>query len=211
MNVEQLRKRAKERARCGSRPSRQRQPAWRAPAANRVPARDAPRLRRGRAQARRARGVDPGRSRRPGRRSVRPWRADGGLAPGGARPGPAGGADQRRAWRPSRRGAGDRGGRRPRLRRRTARGHPSPSRRLARKRGRRTHPARHGADLVAHSEADFPTAAAWAALGSKWWRTPGSDDVGVMELLVAAGAELEPRFADVSQGPLEDWLLEAVD
>jgi ankyrin repeat protein len=63
----------------------------------------------------------------------------------------------------------------------------------------------HGADPAASSDADFSTPAAWAALGSSWWRSPGHDYVGVMEVLVAAGAELEPRFADVAQGPLADW------
>jgi hypothetical protein len=42
--------------------------------------------------------------------------------------------------------------------------------------------------------------------GSSWWRSPGFDYVGVMELLVAAGATLEPRFVDVAHGPLEEWL-----
>jgi hypothetical protein len=30
----------------------------------------------------------------------------------------------------------------------------------------------------------------------------------VAELLVAAGAELEPRFAEVAEGPLASWLEE---
>jgi ankyrin repeat protein len=68
----------------------------------------------------------------------------------------------------------------------------------------------HGADPVALTRADFETPAAWAALGSSWWRTPGYDYVGVMEQLLDAGAELEPRFLDVAQGPLAEWLLERV-
>ena len=39
-------------------------------------------------------------------------------------------------------------------------------------------------------------------------RRPGRDYVGVVERLLAAGAELEPRFADVAEGPLADWLEE---
>jgi ankyrin repeat protein len=65
-----------------------------------------------------------------------------------------------------------------------------------------------GADPHARTQADFETPAAWAALGSRWWRTPGFDYVGVMQQLVEAGAELEPRFAEVAQGPLADWLAE---
>jgi hypothetical protein len=43
-------------------------------------------------------------------------------------------------------------------------------------------------------------------LGSQNWQIPGRDYVRVAELLVEAGAELEPRFADVAHGPLEGWL-----
>jgi ankyrin repeat protein len=63
-----------------------------------------------------------------------------------------------------------------------------------------------GADPLATTSDEYATPAAWAALGSSWWRSPGFDYVGVMEQLVAAGAELEPRFLDVAQGPLADWL-----
>jgi ankyrin repeat protein len=66
-----------------------------------------------------------------------------------------------------------------------------------------------GADPVARSGADYDTPAAWAALGSQWHRIPGRDYVAVMELLVAAGAELEPRFVEVAEGPLADWLVTA--
>ena len=34
----------------------------------------------------------------------------------------------------------------------------------------------------------------------------GRDYVAVVEDLVAAGAELKQRFAEVAQGPLADWL-----
>jgi ankyrin repeat protein len=65
-----------------------------------------------------------------------------------------------------------------------------------------------GADPVAETNDEYATPAAWAALGSSWWRSPGFDYVGVLELLVAAGAVLEPRFLDVAHGPLEAWLEE---
>lgn len=63
-----------------------------------------------------------------------------------------------------------------------------------------------GADPVADSGAEFDTPVAWAALGSEHYTLPGRDYVAVVEALVAAGAELEERFADVPQGPLADWL-----
>ena len=63
-----------------------------------------------------------------------------------------------------------------------------------------------GADPVARSGAEFDTPLAWAALGSQAWREPGRDYVGVAEALVAAGAELEPRFGEVAEGPLADRL-----
>jgi ankyrin repeat protein len=63
-----------------------------------------------------------------------------------------------------------------------------------------------GADPVAPSGADFDTPIAWAALGSQWHATEGRDYVGVVETLLTAGASLEPRFADVAEGPLAEWL-----
>jgi ankyrin repeat protein len=65
-----------------------------------------------------------------------------------------------------------------------------------------------GADPLARSGADFDTPIAWTALGSRWHAIPGRDYVAVAEQLLAAGAELEPRFADVAAGPLADWLEE---
>jgi ankyrin repeat protein len=59
-----------------------------------------------------------------------------------------------------------------------------------------------GADPVAPSGAEFDTPLAWAALGSQYWREPGRDYVAVADLLLAAGAELEPRFAEAAEGPL---------
>jgi ankyrin repeat protein len=65
---------------------------------------------------------------------------------------------------------------------------------------------RRGADPVARSGAEYDTPLAWAALGSQHWRLAGRDYVRVAELLLAAGAEPEPRFTEVAQGPLAEWL-----
>ena len=45
-----------------------------------------------------------------------------------------------------------------------------------------------------------------AALGSQHHGLPGRDFVAVLEALVAAGNPVEPRFAEVAEGPLRDWL-----
>ncbi len=63
-----------------------------------------------------------------------------------------------------------------------------------------------GADPVAPSGMLFDTPLAWAFLDSDSWREPRRDFVRVAELLVAAGAELEERFAEVAEGPLAEWL-----
>jgi ankyrin repeat protein len=68
-----------------------------------------------------------------------------------------------------------------------------------------------GADPVAKSGAEFDTPIAWAALGSDAHWAAGRDYVAVVELLLAAGGKLEPRFIDVAQGPLADWLEERVE
>ena len=65
-----------------------------------------------------------------------------------------------------------------------------------------------GADPVAPSGAAFDTPIAWAALGSQWYRSEGRDYVAVVETLLAAGASLEERFAEVAEGPLAEWLEE---
>ena len=65
-----------------------------------------------------------------------------------------------------------------------------------------------GADPVAPSGAEFDTPLAWAALGSQEWREPGRDYVAVADLLLGAGAELEPRFAEVAEGPLATFVAE---
>jgi ankyrin repeat protein len=65
-----------------------------------------------------------------------------------------------------------------------------------------------GADPVARSGAEYDTPIAWTALASQYHGLPGRDYVAVAERLVAAGAELEPRFVEVAEGPLADWLEE---
>jgi ankyrin repeat protein len=65
---------------------------------------------------------------------------------------------------------------------------------------------RRDADPVAHSGAEFDTPLAWAMLGSRNWREAGRDYLAVAELLVSAGARLEPRFATVAEGPVAGWL-----
>jgi hypothetical protein len=63
-----------------------------------------------------------------------------------------------------------------------------------------------GADPARKSGSLFDTPLAWAVLDSPSWRVPGRDFVRVAALLLAAGAELEPRFAEVAEGPLAAYL-----
>ncbi len=63
-----------------------------------------------------------------------------------------------------------------------------------------------GADPGARSGAYFETPLAWAAHGSRYHELPDRDFVGVAEQLVAAGAEIEPRFLEIAGGPLAQWL-----
>lgn len=63
-----------------------------------------------------------------------------------------------------------------------------------------------GADPVAKSGAKFDTPLAWAVLGSQYHRLPGRDYAAVAEQLVAVGARLEPRFLEVAEGQLAEWL-----
>ncbi len=63
-----------------------------------------------------------------------------------------------------------------------------------------------GADPVAPSGAHFDTPLAWAVHGSQHHHLPDRDLVGVAERLVAAGAEIEPRFLAFADGPLAEWL-----
>jgi ankyrin repeat protein len=63
-----------------------------------------------------------------------------------------------------------------------------------------------GADPTADSPADVNTPLGWAALASQYWQRPERDYVAVAELLAAAGDPIEPRFLEVAEGPLHDWL-----
>jgi ankyrin repeat protein len=77
------------------------------------------------------------------------------------------------------------------------------------------------ADAAVPTDAEFDTPLAIAALGSQYHRhplpnlsagpyagVPSRDYVAVAELLVAAGNMIEPRFLEVAEGPLYDWLEE---
>lgn len=63
-----------------------------------------------------------------------------------------------------------------------------------------------GADPLARGDAAFATPLAIAMLGSQGHTVAGRDYVAVAERLVAAGNELEDRFAGVADGPLAEWL-----
>jgi len=65
-----------------------------------------------------------------------------------------------------------------------------------------------GADPNERMDAEFDTPLAIAALGSRSHEYPGRDYVAVAELLVEVGNEIEPRFLEVAEGPLYDWLEE---
>ena len=53
---------------------------------------------------------------------------------------------------------------------------------------------------------DSGTPLAWTVHASQYHELPDRDFVAVAELLVDAGAEVEPRFGDAADGPLYDWL-----
>ena len=63
-----------------------------------------------------------------------------------------------------------------------------------------------GADPRAKSGAYFETPLAWAVHAS---HTTGGDRREIGEVLLAAGAEIEPRFLDAAEGPLLELLQEA--
>ena len=63
-----------------------------------------------------------------------------------------------------------------------------------------------GADPLAGAP---ETPLAWAVHGSQYWELPGRDFVGVAQRLAAAGAPVEPRFAEAAEGPLHAWLANA--
>jgi ankyrin repeat protein len=65
-----------------------------------------------------------------------------------------------------------------------------------------------GADPQPDADADFGTPLGWAALASEYHELPGRDYVAVAKALVDAGNEIEPRFLEVADGPLYDWIME---
>lgn len=73
---------------------------------------------------------------------------------------------------------------------------------------------RRGAAPDARVETDYATPLGWAAVGSRYspdhpndsFSAPAADHVTVAKLLVAAGAELEPKFSEMALPPLSDWL-----
>lgn len=67
-----------------------------------------------------------------------------------------------------------------------------------------------GADPCAHSGADFDTPLAWAVHGSAYPGNEALDYVAVAEQLLEAGAELEPRFVEVAEGPLAEWVMSRI-
>lgn len=153
-------------------------------------------------------GRTPTSPRGPRRRRARARRAAGHACARGAGRRRSGDAHPRGAARARGR---DRRRARPELlrpRRRRAAGNAAPPRLVGRKRRRRRSVLARGADPVARSGADYDTPLAWAALGSQHHGLPGREYVAVFELLLAAGARLEPRFTEVAEGPLAGWLQE---
>jgi ankyrin repeat protein len=63
-----------------------------------------------------------------------------------------------------------------------------------------------GADARAETSDLFATPLAWAVHASQFFEREQRDHVAVAELLVDAGAELEPRFLETADGPLLEWL-----
>ena len=71
-------------------------------------------------------------------------------------------------------------------------------------------PAELGAEVDGPPDPEVGTPIAWAARGSQYHRTPGRDYVAVVQRLLAAGAQLEPRLLDFAEGPLAGWLEERI-
>ena len=63
-----------------------------------------------------------------------------------------------------------------------------------------------GADPVALSGFHPEPPLAWVVHASQYHDLPDRDFVGVAERLVAAGAVVEPRFLELADGPLAEWL-----
>ncbi|MDX6630060.1 MAG: hypothetical protein QOH00_2306 [Gaiellales bacterium] len=73
---------------------------------------------------------------------------------------------------------------------------------------------RRGAKPDERVEVEYATPLGWAAVGSRYspehpndsFSAVDADWVGVANLLIAAGARVEPRFAEMALPPLSDWL-----
>lgn len=65
-----------------------------------------------------------------------------------------------------------------------------------------------GADPVGGSGTEVGPPIAWAVHGSQYHGIAGRDYVAVVQRLLAAGGQLEPRFLDLAEGPLAEWLEE---
>ncbi len=71
-----------------------------------------------------------------------------------------------------------------------------------------------GAPVDERVETEYATPLGWAVVGSRYspdhpddsFSSPEADHVGVAELLVDAGAQVEPKFVEMAVGPLAEWL-----
>jgi ankyrin repeat protein len=65
-----------------------------------------------------------------------------------------------------------------------------------------------GADVDAQAPTEWSTPLGWAAVGSRYadGESDAQDHVAVAEVLVAAGARVEPKDAEMATGPLAEWL-----
>jgi ankyrin repeat protein len=76
---------------------------------------------------------------------------------------------------------------------------------------------RRGADPNAEVETEYARPLGWTAVGSRYspahpndgFSAPDADFVGVAERLVAAGARIELKDAEMAAPPLSDWLADA--
>jgi ankyrin repeat protein len=71
-----------------------------------------------------------------------------------------------------------------------------------------------GAEVDERVATEYATPLGWAAVGSRYspshpddsFSAKDGDWIGVAQMLVAAGARVEPTFVDMAAGPLTDWL-----
>ncbi len=73
-----------------------------------------------------------------------------------------------------------------------------------------------GAEVDGRARTEYATPLGWAVVGSRYspahpddnFSSPDGDFLAVAELLVAAGARIEPKFAEMAVPPLSGWLAE---